>query len=251
MTTTTPYRTTVLPLAAATDHRIAGRKAATLARLAAAGFPVPPGVVYRLPSSNARRPAAAKFRPRSRPTCSSAVRGWGEVPLAVRSSGVEEDSADASYAGLFTTVLNVRGDTRCSTRSASAGTRHSTPEVTSYAGWAAAAAGRAGTADGGGHRRRGGVHRRPGHRRTRLRGDRRHRRDRRPARVRCGDTRTGGSSAETMPPGLWGQNRPLTRTRGPVRADLARRVEAELGGGRKTSSGPSSTTRSSCCRPAR
>ena len=32
------------------------------------------------------------------------------MPLAVRSSGVEEDSAEASYAGLFTTVLNVRGD---------------------------------------------------------------------------------------------------------------------------------------------
>ena len=35
----------MLPLAAATDYHIAGRKAATLARLAAHGFPVPPGVV--------------------------------------------------------------------------------------------------------------------------------------------------------------------------------------------------------------
>ena len=39
MTTTTPTAATVLPLAAATDHRIAGRKAAILAR-PAAGFPV-------------------------------------------------------------------------------------------------------------------------------------------------------------------------------------------------------------------
>jgi len=37
----------------------------------------------------------------------SAIRGWGDVPLAVRSSGMEEDSANTSYVGLFTTVLDV------------------------------------------------------------------------------------------------------------------------------------------------
>jgi rifampicin phosphotransferase len=110
MTTTTLGTGTVLPLTAATDHRIAGRKAATLARLAARGFPVPPGVVVpaaiyeQALGRNLDVPAdvAADLR--------RAVREWGDVPLAVRSSGVNEDGADASYAGLFTTVLDVRGE---------------------------------------------------------------------------------------------------------------------------------------------
>ena len=109
MTTTTPATRTVLPLAAATDHRIAGRKAATLARLAAAGFPVPPGVVLPaaiFESASGERKVPAEVAA----ALLQAVRPWGEVPLAVRSSGVEEDSAEASYAGLFTTVLNVCGD---------------------------------------------------------------------------------------------------------------------------------------------
>ena len=108
MTTTTPTAATVLPLTAATDHRIAGHKAATLARLAAAGFPVPPGVVVpavRLDPVDSERQLPAEIGI----ALLDAVRDWGEVPLAVRSSGVEEDSAEASYAGLFTTVLNVRG----------------------------------------------------------------------------------------------------------------------------------------------
>jgi rifampicin phosphotransferase len=109
MTTTTPAAATVLPLTAATDHRIAGRKAATLARLAAASFPVPPGVV--IPAAVFEHATGEREVPPEVATdLLSAVRGWGEVPLAVRSSGVEEDSAEASYAGLFTTVLNVRGD---------------------------------------------------------------------------------------------------------------------------------------------
>jgi pyruvate,water dikinase len=114
MTTTPPATGTVLPLAGATDHRIAGRKAATLARLGAAGFPVPPGVVVpaavlaaALSRSSGRElevPAgvAADLR--------SAVRVWGGVRLAVRSSGVDEDGAETSYAGVFTSVLDVRGE---------------------------------------------------------------------------------------------------------------------------------------------
>jgi rifampicin phosphotransferase len=109
MTTTTPTAATVLQLTAATDHSIAGRKAATLARLAAASFPVPPGVV--IPAAVFEHATGEREVPPEVATdLLSAVRGWGEVPLAVRSSGVEEDSAEASYAGLLTTVLNVRGD---------------------------------------------------------------------------------------------------------------------------------------------
>lgn len=127
MTTTTPTTGRVLPLAAATDHRVAGRKAATLARLAAAGFPVPPGVV--VPAALMEQAAA---RERDVPAdvaadLLSSVRAWGDVPLAVRSSGVDEDGAHASYAGLFTSVLNVRGTAPCSTRCVRAGVRHPTP----------------------------------------------------------------------------------------------------------------------------
>jgi phosphoenolpyruvate synthase/pyruvate phosphate dikinase len=108
MRTTTPTTGTVLPLTTATDHRIAGRKAATLARLAAAGFPVPPGVV--LPPALFESASRERDLPAEVATALlDAVWAWGEVPLAVRSSAVEEDSAEASYAGLFTTVLNVRG----------------------------------------------------------------------------------------------------------------------------------------------
>jgi rifampicin phosphotransferase len=110
MTTTTPATGQVLSLVAATDHRIAGRKAATLARLASSRLPVPLGVVVptavfdRVLGQNLDVPAdvAANLL--------GAVRPWGDVPLAVRSSGVDEDSANASFAGLFTTVLDVRGD---------------------------------------------------------------------------------------------------------------------------------------------
>src|SRR4249920_2730871 len=83
MTTTTLGMGTILPLTAATDYRIAGRKAATLARLAARGFPVPPGVVVpaaiyeQALGRNLEVPAdvAADLR--------RAVREWGDVPLAV------------------------------------------------------------------------------------------------------------------------------------------------------------------------
>ena len=82
MTTTTPTMGTVLPLTAATDYRIAGRKAATLARLAGAGFPVPPGVVVpaavmeRATSGDGEVPGEVAM------ALLDAVRAWGDVPLA-------------------------------------------------------------------------------------------------------------------------------------------------------------------------
>jgi hypothetical protein len=56
MTTMKPGTRTVLPLTAATDYHIAGRKPATLARLAAHGFPASPAWSCRQPSSSRRRP---------------------------------------------------------------------------------------------------------------------------------------------------------------------------------------------------
>lgn len=93
-----------------------GGKAHHLARLLAAGFPVPDGVVVTT-SALARlqqggrsgEPGAwltAGFPDDLRNALERAVAplGW---PVAVRSSGVAEDLADASYAGLYETVLDV------------------------------------------------------------------------------------------------------------------------------------------------
>jgi rifampicin phosphotransferase len=110
MTTTTRTMGTVLPLTAATDYRIAGRKAATLARLAGAGFPVPPGVVVPAAVMERATSGDGEVPGEVATALLDAVRAWGDVPLAVRSSGLEEDGSDASYAGLFTSVLDVRGD---------------------------------------------------------------------------------------------------------------------------------------------
>lgn len=95
MTTTTAY---AVDLRYADDPRTAGTKAATLARLIRDGFPVPDGVVLAASAADDDVDIAA------------AVRRLGDVPLAVRSSAVDEDLPDASYAGLYTTVLNVAGD---------------------------------------------------------------------------------------------------------------------------------------------
>lgn len=95
---TGPQATTgsVIPLHELTrSHRqVAGAKAATLGELARAGFPVPEGfVVTGEPGESVLRAAQA----------------LGDVPLAVRSSAVAEDLAEASFAGQYETVLHVRG----------------------------------------------------------------------------------------------------------------------------------------------
>lgn len=107
---------TVLPLRQATDPSQAGVKAATLAALAAHGLQVPDGLV--IPTGVfVRALAAAREPPTARleipdgvlAVLAEAVRSWGDVTLAVRSSAVHEDLADFSYAGLYTSVLHVRG----------------------------------------------------------------------------------------------------------------------------------------------
>ena len=115
-------RTPVLSLAdAAPETTLLGGKAATLARLAAAGLPVPAGVVvttdvFAAAAGVAAGPAgdvdpdALALPDDAAAALLAATAGWGDVPLAVRSSGVAEDGAAASFAGLYETVLDVRGE---------------------------------------------------------------------------------------------------------------------------------------------
>ena len=81
----------------------AGRKAATLARLRAAGFLVPDGFV--IPAS------ATVLGDGLREAVLKAASRLGGGPFAVRSSGADEDGEHASHAGQYTTVLGVECDT--------------------------------------------------------------------------------------------------------------------------------------------
>lgn len=92
----------VVPLEEAHTESRFGGKASALARALAAGLPVPGGFaiasdcVARIASGDAEAEAAAlAFFERD------------GKPVAVRSSGIGEDSADASFAGQHETVLNV------------------------------------------------------------------------------------------------------------------------------------------------
>jgi phosphoenolpyruvate synthase/pyruvate phosphate dikinase len=80
----------------ATDAELFGAKSANLGELIAAGLPVPPG--FALSSALVE--------------LDEAVAAWealGEPPVAVRSSAIGEDGAEASFAGLQDTYLWVEG----------------------------------------------------------------------------------------------------------------------------------------------
>lgn len=103
---------------AALDTSRAGAKAAVLARMRRAGFQVPDGVVVLADALRAQLGAsapteeellAAPLDPELRQAIVTAGDGL-PGPLAVRSSGIDEDGAQASHAGQYDTVLNVRGD---------------------------------------------------------------------------------------------------------------------------------------------
>ncbi|MGI9033789.1 MAG: PEP/pyruvate-binding domain-containing protein [Acidimicrobiales bacterium] len=92
-------------LVAATDASAFGAKAANLARASVAGLSVPDGVAlsWSLVDSVAdgHQDAAVAVATRCRRL---------QAPLVVRSSGVGEDSAAASFAGQHLSVLNVGAD---------------------------------------------------------------------------------------------------------------------------------------------
>lgn len=77
------------------DVQLAGAKASNLGELARLGFPVPAGFVVTGDVPDEQIVEAA--------------RAIGDVPLAVRSSAVAEDLADASFAGQYETFLDVQG----------------------------------------------------------------------------------------------------------------------------------------------
>ncbi|MBI5948968.1 MAG: hypothetical protein HY875_12590 [Chloroflexi bacterium] len=93
------------------DRALAGGKGLSLARLARAGFPVPPAFVLTT-TATAASDASGAIPPDLR---DEVVAAWqalvpGGEPVAVRSSAVAEDSAGASFAGQHETILNVTGE---------------------------------------------------------------------------------------------------------------------------------------------
>jgi len=92
----------LLPLAEVFDTSVFGSKAVGLGQALRDGLPVPPGFALsgQLVEAVAGADEAAVER------VATAVRPLGG-PLAVRSSAVDEDGADASFAGQHLTLLNV------------------------------------------------------------------------------------------------------------------------------------------------
>jgi len=92
----------VVPLVKARDDAIFGSKAVGLGQAAREGLPLPPGVA--LSGSIVEAVAAGEERAIRKVTKSVLTLS---VPLAVRSSAVDEDGAEASFAGQHLTLLNV------------------------------------------------------------------------------------------------------------------------------------------------
>jgi len=96
---------------------LSGRKAARLATLLQAGFEVPAGIVLTTApftaalaagwGSGLRGTAVAVLPDEVRAGLRGACSALGSWPLAVRSSAEAEDLPDASFAGLYRTVLDV------------------------------------------------------------------------------------------------------------------------------------------------
>ncbi|MFL5862736.1 MAG: PEP/pyruvate-binding domain-containing protein [Solirubrobacteraceae bacterium] len=94
---------TVVPLAEARDDGVFGSKAVGLGEAARGGLPLPPGIAL---AGTIVEEVASGEEEAIRQVAQS-VSGL-PVPLAVRSSAVDEDGAQASFAGQHITLLNIR-----------------------------------------------------------------------------------------------------------------------------------------------
>ncbi|MCV7385083.1 hypothetical protein H7K14_14695 [Mycolicibacter longobardus] len=96
----------------AADAGFGGGKGAHLGELLTAGLPVPDGFVIGVPAYvgavTADRVAAPSGELRDEIVANYQAMGH-DVAVAVRSSAVAEDGATASHAGIYETVLNVKG----------------------------------------------------------------------------------------------------------------------------------------------
>ncbi len=92
----------VIPLRHAHQIEGCGAKAARLGRLMEAGLPVPDGFVVR-----AGALPHARVTAELRAAIADAHARLGAQRVAVRSSGLNEDGADKSYAGVFESILDV------------------------------------------------------------------------------------------------------------------------------------------------
>lgn len=97
----------LLSLSERIDAQLYGGKAARLSECLRAGLPVPPG--YVLHPDLVARVAQGHLAPRERVLLESALTPFGEGTVAVRSSAAGEDGAAASFAGQYTSILNVHG----------------------------------------------------------------------------------------------------------------------------------------------
>lgn len=93
---------TVVPLGKALETGLFGSKAVGLGQAVRDGLPVPPGIAL----SGDVVEAVASGEERAIRQVDKAARPLGG-PLAVRSSAVDEDGAEASFAGQHLTLLNV------------------------------------------------------------------------------------------------------------------------------------------------
>ncbi|MCZ6794007.1 MAG: YidC/Oxa1 family membrane protein insertase [Planctomycetota bacterium] len=98
--------TAVTPLRLA--HRVpgTGNKASRLAQMKAAGLPVPDGFV--ITDSLLSRGDELRITDADRRRIADCWRDLKSETVAVRSSGLNEDGAEMSYAGVFESILNVR-----------------------------------------------------------------------------------------------------------------------------------------------
>jgi len=99
----------IVPLEDAYDSELFGAKAVGLGDAARAGLPLPPGVAL----AGAVVEAVAAGEPSAVEEMAKLVRPLGG-PLAVRSSAVDEDGAEASFAGQHVTLLNIPSTDRVS-----------------------------------------------------------------------------------------------------------------------------------------